>query len=435
MKTYSVITLGCKVNQYESSSISASLESMGYEYRKFPEYSDVYVVNTCTVTNMSDRKSRQMIHKARTINPDCLIIVTGCLAQANPDSMISCGANIVLGNNEKPYIEDILTKALEDKITSINNVSDISKRSKYVNTRFADRWERVRGHLKIEDGCDNFCSYCVIPYVRGRVRSRELNDIIMEAEYMASKGIKEVVITGINLNSYGKDLENIGLSDVICALNEIEGIRRIRLGSLEPNVVTSEFVGKISKYTKLCPHFHMSLQSGSDKVLKDMNRHYDTEIFLDAVKLLKEAFSGIELTTDIIVGYPTETEEDFLKSIEIVEKVEFLKTHVFKFSKRKGTKAESLKELDGTTINERSQKLIEVAENTACRKMTSYIGKQVEILVEQEDGRSMTGHTRSYIKVTAKNEDKKDNQVDYVNTFIKVLVTKADQDCLYGIKV
>ena len=430
MKTYSIITLGCKVNQYESSSIAASFDAMGFEYKKFPDICDIYVVNTCTVTNMSDRKSRQMMHKARSLNPDCVIIATGCLVQNKPEDMKANGADIILGNNEKPYIEDIVNNYLNNKEDSLISVSDISRYKPYTNTRFADRWERTRGYLKIQDGCDNFCSYCIIPYVRGRVRSRELTDIIKEAEFMASNGIKEVVLTGIHLNSYGKDLNEISLLDVISALNDVKGIRRIRLGSLEPNVVDEEFINEILKYPKLCPHFHMSLQSGSDNVLKDMNRRYDSRIYLKAVKLLRDNLPDVELTTDIIVGYPTETEEDFLMSINLVTKAEFLKTHVFKFSRRKGTKAEKLKPLNSMILNERSDRLISVADKTAYLKMSSYIGKTLEILVEEQKQGYVIGHSRNYIKVQA--HLKKETNTSYINNFYKVLITKADKNNLYG---
>jgi len=431
LRTYTIITLGCKVNQYESSVISTNLEAIGFEYRKFPDICDIYVVNTCTVTSMSDKKSRQMIHKARIINPDCIIIATGCLAQQDPQIMIKNGADIVLGNNEKSYIEEMLVSVLKEKRPKLIAVSDISQKIEYKNSRFPDKWERTRGYLKIQDGCDNFCSYCIIPYVRGRVRSRDIEDIKKEAEHMASKGIKEVVLTGIHLDSYGKDKEDLSIINVIAELNEINGIRRIRLGSLEPKIITDHFVTEIKKYSKLCPHFHMSLQSGSDKVLLDMNRRYDSKIFIDAIVKLRNSIPDVEITTDIIVGYPTETEEDFQKSMEIVRKAQFIKTHVFKFSKRKGTKAEKLQSLNSSVLNERSRRLISYATEVSHNKLAGYVGKNLQILIEEKQNNTVIGHTTNYIKVSALVSNNVEK--DYINTFCNVTISGLTDDGLKGI--
>ncbi|MFA5342164.1 MAG: tRNA (N(6)-L-threonylcarbamoyladenosine(37)-C(2))-methylthiotransferase MtaB [Clostridia bacterium] len=432
MKSYSIVTLGCKVNQYESSVISAILESMNYLYKKFPDTCDIYVVNTCTVTSMSDKKSRQMIHKAKILNPDCIIIATGCLAQQDPDILVKNGADIVLGNYEKNYIEEILTDLLKENKPKLVSVSDISKQAEYIKNRFPDKWERTRGYLKIQDGCDNFCSYCIIPYVRGRVRSRDIEDIVKEAEHMASRGIKEVVLTGIHLDSYGKGIANLSLINVIARLNEIKGLRRIRLGSLEPNVITDSFVSEIKKYTKLCPHFHMSLQSGSDKVLKDMNRRYDSSMFINAVKKLRNDISNVEITTDIIVGYPTETDEDFQKSIDMVNDAMFIKTHVFKFSKRIGTAAENLKPLNNSTLSERSEKLIAFSSEISKKRLYEYIGTSMQILIEEDEDNFIKGHTVNYIMVTAK-KNERDEKSECINTFCDISITGVSKDGLEGI--
>jgi len=431
MKTYTIITLGCKVNQYESSAISTSLDAMGLEYKKFPDVCDIYVVNTCSVTSMSDKKSRQMIHKAKMLNPECIIIATGCLAQQDPDSMVKNGADIVLGNIEKNYIENILPEIINEKRPKLVNVSDISKKTEYINCRFPDKWERTRGYLKIQDGCDNFCSYCIIPYVRGRVRSRDITDIKNEALHMSAKGIKEIVLTGIHLDSFGKDKQNLKLIDVIAELNELESIKRIRLGSLEPNIITDDFINEIKKYSKLCPHFHMSLQSGSDKVLADMNRKYDSSMFLNAVNKLRNQIPSVEITTDIIVGYPTETDEDFMKSMDMVRSARFIKTHVFKFSKRKGTKAENLKSLDSSILTERSNKLIAFSLEIAKDKLSEYISKSLQILVEEKKGSIITGHTTGFIKVDAIVDNEANKNVE-VNTFCNVFITGLSNEGLKG---
>lgn len=428
MKTYSIVTLGCKVNQYESATIASTLDAMGFQYKKFPDICDIYVINTCTVTAMSDRKSRQMIGKARASNTDSIIIATGCSAQADAQALHGSGADIVLGNNEKSCIDAILSSYLKEKNGKLTVVSDIFREIEYMHGCFPDKWERTRGYLKIQDGCDNFCSYCIIPYVRGRARSRDIDDIVKEARYMASKGIKEVVLTGIHLDSYGKDKGNLSIIDVISKINDIEGIERIRLGSLEPKIITETFVEEIKKYDKLCPHFHMSLQSGSDAVLSDMRRRYDSEMFLNAVNMLRNNIPDLEFTTDIIVGYPTETEEDFNKSLEMVEKARFIKVHVFKYSKRPGTTAAKLKTVDGKILNGRSEKLINYASEISKSRLSGYLGRTLRMLIEEGEDGFITGHTANYIKVQAPSDD--NTADDCINTFCDVLICGLTDDGL-----
>jgi len=433
-KIFSIITLGCKVNQYESSSIAATLTDMGYEYKEFPCKCDICLVNTCTVTSISDKKSRQMISRVNGSNPDCIIIATGCLAQRDPDTLIKCGAHIIAGNHEKASFREILDTYIKQKDLTFTDVTDIGTYREFEHMEYPDSWERIRGYIKIEDGCDNFCSYCIIPYVRGRVRSRDIDDIFREVSFMAEKGIKEVVLTGIHLDSYGKDLKDVDLSDVINRLSGIEGIKRIRLGSLEPVIITDTFITKVKNTNKLCPQFHLSLQSGSDKVLKDMNRKYTRHEYIDAVKKIRDNFDDTEITTDIIVGYPTEDDEDFLESISIVKEVQFLKVHVFKFSKRKGTKAENLKELDPNILNERSEILIKKAADTAKERMSHYINKTVEVLAEHIEQDTVLGHTRNFMKVIAKvGKDVEMNQ--YINTFINVKITDVCDEHMTGMIV
>jgi threonylcarbamoyladenosine tRNA methylthiotransferase MtaB len=430
-KIFSTITLGCKVNQYESSSIAATLADMGYEYREFPCKCDICLVNTCTVTSISDKKSRQMISRVSSSNPDCIVVATGCLAQRDPDALKKCGAHIIAGNHEKASFREILENYMRQKDPVYTDVTEIGSYRKFEHMEYPDSWERIRGYVKIEDGCNNFCSYCIIPYVRGRVRSRDIDDIYKEVSFMAGKGIKEVVLTGIHLDSYGKDLDGVDLGDVINRLSTIDAIKRIRLGSLEPVIITDAFIEKVKSSDKLCPQFHLSLQSGSDKVLKDMNRKYTRVQYVDAVNKIRDSFKDAEITTDIIVGYPTENEEDFLESVKIVKEAGFLKVHVFKFSKRKGTKAEDLKELDPDILNERSAFLITEAKKTSEERMSCYLNKTVEVLVEHTEEHTVVGHTSNFMKVTAKT-DKKTALDDMVNTFIKVSVTGVGDEQLTG---
>ena len=345
MKKAALHNLGCKVNAYETEAMQELLEQNGYEIVPFKEGADVYIINTCTVTNMADRKSRQMIHRARKMNPDAVVVAAGCYVQAKAEDVDEC-IDIVIGNNKKQDLIEILDEywAKKKKDHELQKeVLDINHTSEYENLHLSKTAEHTRAYIKVQDGCNQFCSYCIIPFARGRVRSREKDDVVREVESLAKNGYKEVVLTGIHLSSYGVDLGETLLS-LILAVNEVSGIHRIRLGSLEPRIITEEFVKTIAGLPKICPHFHLSLQSGCDATLKRMNRKYTAEEYYEKCELLRKYFDDPALTTDVIVGFPGETEEEFAQSKDFVDKVNFYETHIFKYSKREGTKAAVMKD-------------------------------------------------------------------------------------------
>ena len=410
--------LGCKVNAYETEAMQQILENAGYEIVPFTEYADVYVVNTCSVTNMADRKSRQMLHKAKKMNPDAIVVGAGCYVQTKEaEALLDDTVDIVIGNNKKHELLAML-EAYENDHGKCGNVIDINHEKQEYEEMFLERTaEHTRAFIKVQDGCNQFCSYCIIPYVRGRVRSRKPEDIVNEVKTLAATGVKEVVLTGIHISSYGTDLENISLIELIEAIHEIEGIKRIRLGSLEPRIITEEFAKRIAGLEKICPHFHLSLQSGCDKTLKAMNRKYNTEEYYEGCVKLREVFDNPAITTDVIVGFPGETEEDFLETRKFLEKVHFYEMHIFKYSRRKGTVADKMKEQVADTVkSERSAVLLalEKAQSLEYRKM--YIGKKLEVLIEELteiDGRSYyTGYTKNYIRVAIAADEFKDNPVN-----------------------
>ena len=395
MKKVAIHSLGCKVNSYEAESMEIMLRDEGYEIVPFSEdvQADIYIINTCSVTNIADRKSRQMLHKAKKMNPEAVVVAAGCYVQADPDGVKKdeC-VDIILGNNLKISIVEALNDYFggSDKTSYLVDIND--KYQEYESLRINQTGEHTRAYIKIQDGCNQFCSYCIIPYVRGRVRSRKPEDIVNEVKTLAATGVKEVVLTGIHISSYGTDLENISLIELIEAIHEVEGIKRIRLGSLEPRIITEEFAKRIAGLEKICPHFHLSLQSGCDKTLKAMNRKYNTEEYYEGCVKLREVFDNPAITTDVIVGFPGETEEDFLETRKFLEKVHFYEMHIFKYSRRKGTVADKMKEQVADTVkSERSAVLLalEKAQSLEYRKM--YIGKRLEVLIEELteiDGRS-----------------------------------------------
>ena len=395
MKKVAIHSLGCKVNSYEAESMEIMLRDEGYEIVPFSEdvQADIYIINTCSVTNIADRKSRQMLHKAKKMNPEAVVVAAGCYVQADPDGVKKdeC-VDIILGNNMKISIVEALNDYFggSDKTSYLVDIND--KYQEYESLRINQTGEHTRAYIKIQDGCNQFCSYCIIPYVRGRVRSRKPEDIVNEVKTLATTGVKEVVLTGIHISSYGTDLENISLIELIEAIHEIEGIKRIRLGSLEPRIITEEFAKRIAGLEKICPHFHLSLQSGCDKTLKAMNRKYNTEEYYEGCVRLREVFENPAITTDVIVGFPGETEEDFSETRKFLEKVHFYEMHIFKYSRRKGTVADKMKEQVADTVkSERSAVLLalEKAQSLEYRKM--YIGKRLEVLIEELteiDGRS-----------------------------------------------
>lgn len=410
MKKVALHNLGCKVNAYETEAMQEMLEHAGYEIVPFQEGADIYVINTCTVTNIADRKSRQMLHRARKMNPDAVVVAAGCYVQAQAEKqVIDPCIDIVLGNNKK---QDLLTalQAYEEAHGDLREVIDINHTKEYENLHLTKQGEHTRAYIKVQDGCNQFCSYCIIPYARGRVRSRAKEDVVAEVTDLAKNGYQEVVLTGIHLSSYGIDFENEdNLLSLIHAVHEIEGIKRIRLGSLEPRIITEEFVQAIAALPKMCPHFHLSLQSGCNETLKRMNRRYTSEEFYEKCEILRKYFEKPALTTDVIVGFPQETEEEFETTYEFLKKICFYETHIFKYSKREGTKAAVMQgQIPEQIKAKRSARLIELGEKNRRAYEESFLGKTVEVLVEEKsdvNGKEMwTGHTKEYMKIALESE-------------------------------
>lgn len=410
MKKVALHNLGCKVNAYETEAMQEMLEHAGYEIVPFQEGADIYVINTCTVTNIADRKSRQMLHRARKMNPDAVVVAAGCYVQAQAEKqVIDPCIDIVLGNNKK---QDLLTalQAYEEAHCDLREVIDINHTKEYENLHLTKQGEHTRAYIKVQDGCNQFCSYCIIPYARGRVRSRAKEDVVAEVTDLAKNGYQEVVLTGIHLSSYGIDFENEdNLLSLIRAVHEIEGIKRIRLGSLEPRIITEEFVQAIAALPKMCPHFHLSLQSGCNETLKRMNRRYTSEEFYEKCEILRKYFEKPALTTDVIVGFPQETEEEFETTYEFLKKICFYETHIFKYSKREGTKAAVMQgQIPEQIKAKRSARLIELGEKNRRAYEESFLGKTVEVLVEEKsdvNGKEMwTGHTKEYMKIALESE-------------------------------
>ena len=419
----------------------------GYEIVNHTEKADIYIVNTCTVTNMSDRKSRQMLRKQKEINPSSIVVACGCYAQVAKEELEKIEEiDLVLGNVEKKDIVEIVGKYIEENIEKVE-VADINEKQEFSEFGDVVYSEKTRAVIKIQDGCDRFCSYCIIPYARGRVRSRKPENIISEIKKIAKENIKEVVITGIHIASYGKDFEEkYGLIDLLEEINKVERIERIRLGSLEPLIITEEFMKRLVKLEKICHHFHLSLQSGCDETLKRMNRRYTMKQFEEIVNLLRGSYQDVMLTTDIIVGFPQETEEEFNITYKELEKIKFYKMHVFKYSQRKGTRAAKMQgQVDGKIKEERSRKLIELSNKNEKEYNEKYVGKKVEILFEEEKKGIYKGHTKNYIlgylKIEEDNEssndDKKkektavynekiENRLD--NKIVEVTCVKAEDD-------
>ena len=410
MKKVALHNLGCKVNAYETEAMQEMLEHAGYEIVPFQEGADIYVINTCTVTNIADRKSRQMLHRARKMNPDAVVVAAGCYVQAQAEKqVIDPCIDIVLGNNKK---QDLLTalQAYEEAHGDLREVIDINHTKEYENLHLTKQGEHTRAYIKVQDGCNQFCSYCIIPYARGRVRSRAKEDVVAEVTDLAKNGYQEVVLTGLHLSSYGIDFENEdNLLSLIRAVHEIEGIKRIRLGSLEPRIITEEFVQAIAALPKMCPHFHLSLQSGCNETLKRMNRRYTSEEFYEKCEILRKYFEKPALTTDVIVGFPQETEEEFETTYEFLKKICFYETHIFKYSKREGTKAAVMQgQIPEQIKAKRSARLIELGEKNRRAYEESFLGKTVEVLVEEKsdvNGKEMwTGHTKEYMKIALESE-------------------------------
>lgn len=417
MKKAALHNLGCKVNAYETEAMQHLLKEAGYEIVPFTQKADVYVINTCSVTNMADRKSRQMLHKAKKNNPDSIVVAAGCYVQTSEKEVLNdLSVDIVIGNDRK---HDLVRLLEEYSLDSVNDtVDDINDGKHDFEELFIDQTkEHTRAFIKVQDGCNQFCSYCIIPYARGRVRSRRFENVIAEVERLAANGFKEVVLTGIHLSSYGVDFEEAtGLLELIQAVNAVKGIERIRLGSLEPKIVTEHFASELSKLDKICPHFHLSLQSGCDATLKRMNRKYTTKEYERGCELLRKYFVHPAITTDVIVGFPGETEEEFEQTKAYLEHIHFYEMHIFKYSKRKGTRAAVMPDqIDEQIKAARSEKLIALGHDMSKEFRKFYIGKNEEVLFEEKavigDKEYFVGYTKEYVKVAKKTDENLENQI------------------------
>lgn len=425
MKKVKFSTLGCKVNQYETEAMAELFVKNGYEITE--DYNcDVFVLNTCTVTNLSDRKSRQQISKIRSENSDAIIAVVGCYSQVSPDEIENIeGVNVILGTKYRKEIVDLCELAKSsNKI--INKVENIGKNREFEELTINTEHSMTRAYIKIQEGCSQFCSYCIIPYARGPIRSRNIRDIVLEATRLADNGFKEIVLTGIHVASYGKDLENddIGLIDVIEDIGQIDKIKRIRLSSLEPRIVDKPFLDRLSKVEQFCDHFHLSLQSGSDSILQSMNRKYDTDLYEKTINLIREYYPNAAITTDIIVGFPGETDEDFEKTLNFVDKIQFSKIHVFKYSNRKGTVASKMKnQVSGVVKKERSKLLIEKSKYYTDKFLDNMLNQPIKVLFESKnDDGYIKGYTTNYIRV------KREYNPNLSNKIIDVICNRRENE-------
>ena len=423
MRTIAFHNLGCKVNSYETEAMAQKCIEKGYQIVDFEQKADIYVVNTCSVTNIADRKSRQMLHKAKKQNPDSVVVAVGCFVQANPEEVAKDDAiDLIVGNNKKKDLFEILEEYLSKKAIPTEKIITDVHHCDYEELKINKSEEHSRVFVKIQDGCDRYCTYCIIPYVRGNLRSRKPEDVVSEIKEIATNGYREVVITGIHLSSYGKDFLKDGkpsldytvnseyLINLLKDINDIEGIDRIRIGSFEPMILSEDFVSKLSKISKLCPHFHISLQSGCDSVLKRMNRHYDTKAFYEKTVLLRKYFPGCALTTDVIVGFPGETEDEFETTYKYLTKIKFFETHIFPYSRRKGTVADKMP--GQLTMNEkkaRVSKLLELDAKLSREYREGKLGETDNIIVEEiktiNGAHYFVGHTPEYVMVALKEDD------------------------------
>ena len=433
-RTVAIHSLGCKVNSYEAESMEQLLKQAGYTIVPFDENvtADIYIINTCSVTNIADRKSRQMLHKSKKINPDAIVVAAGCYVNADTKKAAEDNAvDIVLGNNCKINIVEALENYYKDKNNS-EMVVDFKEKQEYEELKLDEVSTHTRAYIKIQDGCNQFCSYCIIPYTRGRIRSRDIDEIEEEVTKLVSKGFKEVVLTGIHLTSYGVDNNKGSLLEVIMRLDKIDGLQRIRLGSLEPRVITEEFAKTLSSSKKICPHFHLSLQSGCDTVLKRMNRKYTTQEYYDKCCVLRKYFNNPAITTDVIVGFPQETEEEFEATKVFLEKVHFYEMHIFKYSRRKGTVADRMEgQVDEKVKTQRSAILLELENKMSKEYRQQHIGKTEEVLIEEiisENGKDyFMGFTPDYIRVKIACDTALDNS-EYINTIKKVYMKELSDD-------
>ncbi len=413
MKKVAFHNLGCKVNAYETAAMEQKLKDAGYEVVAFGEPADIVIVNTCSVTNMADKKSRQMLHRAKRKNPDAIVVAAGCYVQTKTDEVKGDeSVDVIVGNNEKKNIVEIIESATKEALI------DINKTDEYEEMDMATVTEHTRAHIKIQDGCNNFCAYCIIPYARGRVRSRDFESTKKEAQELVKCGYKEIVITGIEVSTY--DFEGKQLIDVVEELNQIDGLERIRLSSLNPDIITDDFIFRLAKCEKICPHFHLSMQSGCDKTLKAMNRHYTSEEYLEKCELIRKYFDNPAITTDIIVGFPGESDKDFEITLETVKKTKFYQIHVFKYSRRDGTVAADMEnQVDEQVKNIRSEELIKLADQMQTEYEKSYLNTEQEVLFEEEveieNEKYFLGHTKNYLQIALKSNENVQNTIKKVN--------------------
>ena len=428
MEKVCILTLGCKVNQYESEALAKMFSDEGFEVSLEFLQSDIYVINTCSVTNMSDRKSRQLIRKCIRKNNESIVIVTGCYSQAKPDEVLLIdGVNAVVGTSEKHKIIEIVKEELQkNKNKKIKKISDVIDGG-FDFPALASYQEKTRAIIKIQDGCNSFCSYCIIPYVRGRCRSRNVSDILSEVTALSKNGYKEIVLSGIHVCNYGIDMDNMSFPKLLEMIESIEGIERIRLSSIEPLAFTDEFFEFYKKTKKLCPHFHISLQSGSDSVIKRMNRHYTSEYFSDTVRKLKEINPKTLITTDVIVGFPGETEKEFEETVELIKKVEFLKVHTFKYSMRDGTVAAKMEnQINDAVKEERSKKIISLSEKIESDVIKSFEDKTLSVLFEEKKGKYWHGFSDNYINVCVCSDENLEGQIK------NVVIASTGKNTAYG---
>ncbi len=411
-KKIAFITLGCKVNLYDTEAMAELFTEKGYEVVDFEEYADVYLINTCTVTNLGDKKSRQMIRRAKRINPNSVVVATGCYAQVASEEVAKIeGINIVIGTkNRSEIVETVENYVAENGV--VNNVSDIMGEKEFEPLQISRLTNRTRAYIKIQEGCNRYCAYCIIPYARGPIRSRKPEEVIEEVKKLAENGFKEVVLTGIHVASYGLDLGNITLADIIEKVHSVDGIERIRFSSMEPLAIDNEFVARMSKLPKVCDHYHLSLQSGCNRTLKRMNRKYNAEQYAEACERLRNAFPNVAITTDIIVGFPDETEEDFKESLAFAERMKLDKIHTFPYSPKKGTPAAKMKnQISGDVKSQRSKEMIALSDKMNIDFLNNNIGKTVPVLFEDMENGFWQGHTTNYIKVLAKSDENLNNKI------------------------
>ena len=411
-KKIAFITLGCKVNLYDTEAMAELFTEKGYEVVDFEEYADVYLINTCTVTNLGDKKSRQMIRRAKRINPNSVVVATGCYAQVASEEVAKIeGINIVIGTkNRSEIVETVENYVTENGV--VNNVSDIMGEKEFEPLQISRLTNRTRAYIKIQEGCNRYCTYCIIPYARGPIRSRKPEEVVEEVKKLAENGFKEVVLTGIHVASYGLDLGNITLADIIEKVHSVDGIERIRFSSMEPLAIDNEFVARMSKLPKVCDHYHLSLQSGCNRTLKRMNRKYNAEQYAEACERLRNAFPNVAITTDIIVGFPDETEEEFKESLAFAERMKLDKIHTFPYSPKKGTPAAKMKnQISGDVKSQRSKEMIALSDKMNIDFLNNNIGKTVPVLFEDMENGFWQGHTTNYIKVLAKSDENLNNKI------------------------